>query len=191
MVFVRQSIRILVFPQQIESGKHSRTPSETDGETANAGPHVDRKRRCRFVTFNPTSWTSALPLVTRQEFVAIGPNPAELANLCRGVDLAHARATHVSNDTQATFREIIQATRGFLPTSFKAVFESGKIVEAAVPEKCMSGQLLQLNACKLVQVLKAWFSGKIHNRRDRSRAKAQQTSQEPPAKKSRPCGKTK
>ena len=47
-------------------------PVQTDGEAKNPGPHVERKRRWTVASVNPTSWTSALPLVARQEYDAIG-----------------------------------------------------------------------------------------------------------------------
>jgi len=74
-----------------------------------------------------------------ENFVAIGPNPAVLANVCHGADLNTTTSTQVTKATQDTFMEIMQETRGFLPTSFKAKFKSGKVVEAREPDKCRSG----------------------------------------------------
>ena len=114
-----------------------------------------------------------------EDFVAIRANPAELANLCRGVELDQSGATQVSKATKAMFGEITKEMRGFLPASFRATFKSGRCVEGKVLEMVRSGQVLQLNACKLVQLVKAWFSGKIYNpRRDRKRAHAEGTSPE-------------
>ena len=40
-----------------------------------------------------------------EKYVAIGPNPARLANLCRGVELSSANCTNISRATEQTFLE--------------------------------------------------------------------------------------
>ena len=119
---------------------------------------------------NQRSWqrkTSKYPWVAEawsieEKYVAIGPNPARLANLCRGVELSSANCTNISRATEQTFLEMVPLTREFMPTSFKVTFECGLLIESAdVSERLLSGQILQLNSCKLLQVLLAWFSGYI------------------------------
>ena len=55
-----------------------------------------------------------------EKYVAIGPNPARLANLCRGVELSSANCTNISRATEQTFLDMATLTREFMPTSFKA-----------------------------------------------------------------------
>ena len=97
-----------------------------------------------------------------EKYVAIGPNPARLANLCRGVELSSANCTNISRATEQTFLEMVPLTREFMPTSFKVTFDCGLLIESAdVSERLLPGQILQLNSCKLLQVLLAWFSAYI------------------------------
>ena len=63
-----------------------------------------------------------------EKYVAIGPNPARLANLCRGVELSSANCTNISRATEQTFLEMVTLTREFMPTSFRATFESGLVI---------------------------------------------------------------
>ena len=58
-----------------------------------------------------------------EKYVAIGPNPARLANLCRGVELSSANCTNISRATEQTFLEMVTLTREFMPT-----FESGLVI---------------------------------------------------------------
>ena len=98
-----------------------------------------------------------------EEFISIGPNPAELANI--GLEERSAKSTHVTKKTVAVFKDIVHAARRFLPSSFEAVLSNRQVVAKIMPDECYSGQNLQLNACKVVQLLDVFFSGRLHNPR--------------------------
>ena len=117
-----------------------------------------------------------------EEFIAIGPNPAELANLGTGV-----RRASISKDTQNVFKEIVSEARRFLPTSFTTELSSGQIVEKTLPDECRSGQNLQLNACKGVQIMDIFYTGMLYNPR-RCSHRGREVTEERPAKVARqPC----
>ena len=72
--------------------------------------------------------------------------------LSSGIDLNSKSSTHVTKVSQDAFVDIVESTRGFLPSYFRTTFRSGRSVEGTVSEKLRSGQLLQLYGLSLHQM---------------------------------------
>ena len=75
-----------------------------------------------------------------------------LASLSSGIDLNSKSSTQVTKASQDAFADIVESTRGFLPSYFPTTFKSGRSVEGTVSEKLRPGQLLQLYGLSLHQM---------------------------------------
>ena len=102
---------------------------------------------------------------------ALGPNPTIFCNLVRGRGGKTGRNKHCSKETHRTFNSIAEQVLLRMPSRVRFKTNAGPgWLEVEVPDVFLQPSfraygLLQLNMCKLVQVLDFWFSGNLPNPR--------------------------